>query len=136
MCPKAMSEPLPVGNFEWVEKPSIPGLLDLCGSINFLEKGAIVTIGVVFPVDTHENLRDFPPLYEKRIFLPERYPRQYPFYAKQQTIPKLIAHLGPSKNYTCTLQELLIITNLATWANYRRNINHNVRCCSFLRKIY
>ena len=61
---------------------------------------------------THDNLRDFPPLYEKRIFPVNAYPNQYPVYQKKQTIPKLTAHIATSWSYTCTLQELLIITNL------------------------
>ena len=138
MYPKAMSEPLPVGNFEWVEHPSVETLLNLCGSIDLTKKGAIVTIGVLFPVDTHDNLRDFPPLYEKRIFLPERYPRQYPFYEKKQTVAKLIAHLGPSDNYTCTIQELLIITNLGgKITSVTSIVTYNVEpfCASYIEKL-
>ena len=110
--PKAMSEPLPSGNFQWLEEPTVEKLLHLCSSIDLKKQGALVVVGILFPAHTHDNLRDFPPLYEKRIFPLSVYPAQYPVYQKKKTIPKLIAHLATTWSYTCTLQELLIITNL------------------------
>ena len=52
MYPKAMSQPLPCGNFQWVEEPTIQKVIDLCAHTDFTKKGAIVVVGVLFPSHT------------------------------------------------------------------------------------
>ena len=66
----------------------------------------------MFPIETHDNINDFPPIFERRTFKPHQYPQKYDYYQTPQRVNKLIPHLGPVTNYTCTMQELLIIIHL------------------------
>ena len=138
MYPKAMSEPLPCGNFQWVENPTIQKVTALCDNLDFTKRGAIVVVGILFPSHTHDNLRDFPPLYERRVFPANSYPQQYPAYRKKQTIPKLTAHPATTWNYTCTLQELVVIMNLGGKIHaVQAIITYDVQafCASYIEKL-
>ena len=112
MYVNTMQQPLPPGGYELVNEPTCMTLLSLSNSMNLNTHGALVTIDIVFPANTHDNLADFPPVFEKKIHTPDQYPLRYEYYKQQQHIPKLTAHLAPVREYTCTTQELLIIVNL------------------------
>ena len=138
MYPTAMSEPLPCGNFQWVENPTIKKVIDLCDNLDLAMQGAIVVVGILFPSHTHDNLRDFPPVYDKRVFPPTSYPQQHPAYMKKQTIPKLTAHLATTWDYTCTLQELIVIRNLGGKVHsVQAIITYDVKpfCASYIEKL-
>ena len=112
MYQSAMMGALPCANYQWEVKPSCERLKEMLTNTNLEKKGALATCDILFPIDTHDNLNDFPPLFERRTFEPVQYPQRYDYYQKRQTVKKLIPHLGPVQDYTCTLQELIIITNL------------------------
>ena len=110
MYVNTMQQPLPSGGYELVNEPTCMTLLSLSNSMNLNTHGASVTI--VFTENTHDNLAGFPPVFEKKIHTPDQYPLRYEYYKQQQHIPKLTAHLAPVSEYTCTMQELLLVVNL------------------------
>ena len=107
-----MQQPLPSGGYELVDAPTCSYLLELARTINLDTDGALITLDIAFPANTHDSLRDFPPVFEKKIHTPDQYPLRYTYYNQIQRVPKLTAHLAPVTDYTCTMQELLIIANL------------------------
>ena len=106
-----MQQPLQSGGYKWVGDATCDRLLEIAQTID-LNQGALVTIDVVFPAHVHDNLADFPPVFEKKVYTPDQYPMRYTYYNVAQRVPKLTAHLAPVHNYTCTMQELLLIVNL------------------------
>ena len=103
---------LPSGGYELVDDPTCLYLLELARTINLDTDGALITLDIAFPANTHDSLRDFPPVFEKKIHTPDQYPLRYTCYNQIQRVPKLTSHLAPVTDYTCTMQELLIIVNL------------------------
>ena len=87
-------------------------LLEIAQTIDLNQESALVTIYVVFPAHVQDNLADFPPVFEKKVHTPDQYPMRYTCYNVPQRVPKLTAYLAPVHNYTCTMQELLLIVNL------------------------
>ena len=65
MCVHTMQQPLPSGGYELMSEPTCAKLLSLFNSINLNTNGALVTCDLVFPVHTHDNLENFPPVFEK-----------------------------------------------------------------------
>ena len=92
-----MQQPLPSGGYKLVDY-----LLELSRSINLNTDGALITLDIAFPANTHDSLRDFPPVFEKKIHTPDQYPLRYTYYNQVQSVT----------DYTCTMQELIIIVNL------------------------
>ena len=138
MYPTAMSEPLPCGNYKWLENPTVSKVTSLCSTLDLTQQGALVVVGIFFPAHTHDNLRDFPPVYDKRVFPPSIYPQQYPAYLKKQTVPKLTPHLVTTWTYTCTIQELLVIQNLGGKVHsVQAVITYDVSpfCASYIAKL-
>ena len=105
-------QPLPSGGYKLVDSPTCSYLLVLSRSLNLNTDGSLITLDIAFPANTHDSLRDFPPVFEKKIHTPDQYTLRYTYYNQMQRIPKLTAHLAPVTDYTCTMQELLIIVNL------------------------
>ena len=60
-----MQQPLPSGGYELMSEPTCAKLLSLSNSINPNINGSLVTCDLVFPVQTLDNLADFPPVFEK-----------------------------------------------------------------------
>ena len=61
-----MQQPLPSGGYELMSEPTCAKLLSPSNSINLNTNGALVTCDLEFPVHSHDNLADFPPVFEKR----------------------------------------------------------------------
>ena len=117
-----MQQPLPSGGYELMPEPTCAKLLSLSNSINLNTNVALVTCDLVVLVHTHNNLAKFPPVFEKKIYTPDQYPRRYNYYKQPQHMPKLTAHLAPVEDYTCTMQELLLIVNLGGLVTKTRSI--------------
>ena len=120
-----MQQPLPSGGSELMSEPACAKLLSLSNSIKLNTNGTLVTCHLVFPVHTHDNLADFPPVFEKKIHTPDQYQRRYNYYKQPQHISKLTAHLAPVEDYTCTMQELLLIVNLGGLVTKTRSVLMN-----------
>ena len=107
-----MQAALPSGEYEFLRNRSCTTLLLLANSIDLEKNSALITCDIIFPAKTHDYLSDFPPIYQKKIHEPNQYPIRYPRYQNRQYVPKLTVHLAPVTDYTCTMEELLIIINL------------------------
>ena len=116
-----MQQPLQSGGYKWVADATCDRLLEIAQTIDLNQEGALVTIDV-FPAHVHDNLADFPPVFEKKVYTPDQYPMRYTYYNVAQRVPKLTAHLAPVHNYTCTMQELLLIVNLGGFVTKTKSI--------------
>ena len=122
MYVQTMQQPLPSGGYELMSEPTCAKLLSPFNSINLNTNGALVTCDLEFPVHSHDNLADFPPVFEKKIHTPDKYPRRYHYYKQPRHIPKLTAHLAPVEDYTCATQELLLVVNLGGLVTKTRSV--------------
>ena len=68
-----MQQPLPSGGYKWVADATCDRLLEIA-------IGVLVTIDIVFPAYIHNNLADFPPVFEKKVHTPDQYPMRYTYY--------------------------------------------------------
>ena len=55
-------------------------LLEIAQTIDLNQEGALVTIDVVFLAHVHNNLADFPPIFEKEVHTPDQYLMRYTYY--------------------------------------------------------
>ncbi|VDI52955.1 Hypothetical predicted protein [Mytilus galloprovincialis] len=84
----AMSQPLPTGDFEWVEPEEIDGILSYSDDNEY---GAIVECDLEYPQDLHDDHNDYP-------LAPEN--------VEINKVRKLVPHLGKREKYTLHYRNL------------------------------
>ena len=107
----AFTMPLSLNNWEFLNISTVEGLLSELKSLNTETEGLLVKIDLHCPKETHDFLNDMPILYEKKSFDKKYYP-DIPGYENISKVRRLIGHLGPSTDYVCLSQELLLMISL------------------------
>ena len=109
--PYAFTFPLPISGWKYIELNTPDKLTSYLHQMDTSNEGLLVRIDCVSPPETHDWLNDLPIIIAKTSFSSEYYPnkRDYKHTSKAE---RLIGHLGPVENYTCTSQELALMLSL------------------------